>query len=61
MPSAGGHVPTHTVAPACASALAIAKPNPASSATPATNARLPVEIDGEHGRAKERAPRPRSS
>ena len=36
MPSAGGQVPTQTVAPASASALAIAKPNPPSSATPAT-------------------------
>ncbi len=42
MLSAGGHVPTHTVAPASASAFAIAKPNPPSSATPATSARLPV-------------------
>ena len=39
---AGGHVPTQTVAPASASALAIAKPNPPSSATPATSARRPV-------------------
>src|SRR5260221_8528934 len=37
--SAGGQVPTHTVAPASASAFAIAKPNPPSSATPTTNAR----------------------
>src|SRR5579872_3207295 len=42
MPSAGGHVPTHTVAPASARALAMANPNPPSSATPATNARFPV-------------------
>src|SRR5438876_12311573 len=41
MPSVGGHVPTQTVAPASASALAIAKPNPPSSDTPATKARLP--------------------
>src|SRR5438309_1568997 len=38
---AGGQVPAHTVAPASASALAMAKPYPASSATPATRARLP--------------------
>src|SRR5437870_13246726 len=38
---AGGQVPAHTVAPASASALAMAKPYPPSSATPATNARLP--------------------
>src|SRR5690348_13396210 len=38
---AGGQVPVQTVAPASASALAIAKPYPASSATPATRARLP--------------------
>src|ERR1700682_1229885 len=41
MPSAGGHVPTQTVAPASASDLAMAKPKPPSSATPATKARLP--------------------
>ena len=40
--SAGGHVPTHTLAPASASALAMANPNPASSATPATSARRPL-------------------
>src|SRR5713101_2361369 len=39
--SAGGHVPAHTVAPASARALAMAKPYPPSSATPATTARLP--------------------
>src|SRR5690348_5720345 len=39
---AGGHVPAHTVAPASASALAMAKPYPPSSATPATNARFPL-------------------
>src|SRR3954453_6953844 len=43
---AGGHVPTHTLAPASASALAIAKPKPASSATPATNARRPSRSIG---------------
>src|SRR5439155_9031963 len=42
MLSAGGHVATETLAPASASALAIAKPNPPSSATPATSARRPV-------------------
>src|SRR5690349_8018284 len=42
MPSAGGHVPTQTVAPASFRAFAMAKPKPPSSATPATNARLPV-------------------
>ena len=41
MPSAGGHVPTHTAAPASWSAFAIANPRPPSSATPATNARFP--------------------
>src|SRR5690606_36565764 len=41
MPSAGGHVPRQTDAPASASAFAMAKPKPPSSATPATNARLP--------------------
>src|SRR3989441_9269530 len=39
---AGDQVPAHTVAPASASALAIAKPYPPSSATPATNARFPL-------------------
>ena len=42
MLSAGGHVPTQTEAPASNSALAMANPNPASSATPATSARFPV-------------------
>lgn len=42
MLSAGGQVPTTTEAPASASDLAIAKPNPPSSATPATSARRPV-------------------
>src|SRR5688500_17108272 len=41
IPSAGGQVPTHTLAPASARALAMANPKPPSSATPATNARLP--------------------
>lgn len=40
--SAGGHVPTQTLAPASASDFAIAKPKPPSSATPATSARFPV-------------------
>src|SRR5438093_9306946 len=39
--NAGGQVPVQTVAPASASALAMAKPYPPSSATPATRARLP--------------------
>ena len=39
--SAGGHVATHTDAPASASDLAIANPKPPSSATPATSARRP--------------------
>src|SRR6266576_5858941 len=43
MPSAGGQLPTQIAAPASASALAIAKPKPPSSATPATNARFPVK------------------
>src|SRR3954462_2426628 len=38
---AGGQVATHTVAPAAARALAMAKPKPPSSATPATRARRP--------------------
>src|SRR5437667_3109575 len=38
---AGGQVPAHTVAPASASALAMAKPYPPSSATPATRALFP--------------------
>src|SRR5262245_27035607 len=42
MVSAGGQVPTQMLAPASASALAIAKPKPPSSATPAMNARFPV-------------------
>src|SRR5205809_369681 len=46
MPSVGGHVPTQTVAPASASAFAIAKPNPPSSDTPATKARLPFRSIG---------------
>src|SRR6266581_9502086 len=40
--SAGGHVPVHTLAPASASARAMAKPYPPSSATPATRARFPL-------------------
>src|SRR5258708_26134122 len=43
MLSAGGQVPTQTLAPASKSALAMAKPYPASSATPATSARFPVK------------------
>ena len=39
---AGGHVAAKTVAPASASDLAMAKPNPPSSAIPATSARFPV-------------------
>src|SRR6266849_5689646 len=39
--SAGGQVPTQMEAPASAIALAMANPNPPSSATPATSARLP--------------------
>ena len=38
----GDTVATQTVAPASASALAIANPKPSSSATPATRARRPV-------------------
>src|SRR5580692_1062583 len=40
--SAGGQVPTQTVAPASTSAFVIANPYPPSSATPATSARRPV-------------------
>src|SRR4051794_40465989 len=46
MLSAGGHVPTQTLAPASAIAFAIANPKPASSATPATNARRPSRSIG---------------
>src|SRR5918994_1752626 len=46
MPSAGGQLPRQIVAPASASDLAIAKPKPASSETPATRARLPVRSIG---------------
>jgi hypothetical protein len=47
--SAGGQVPTHTDALASASALAIAKPNPASSkCRPRT--RDVLEIDRKHAR-----------
>src|SRR5690349_13024650 len=42
MPSAGGQLPRQMVAPACASAFAMANPKPPSSDTPATSARLPV-------------------
>src|SRR5688572_29620030 len=42
MLSVGGQVPTHTLAPASASAFATANPYPPSSATPATSARRPV-------------------
>ncbi len=42
IPIAGGQVPTVIEAPASARALAIAKPKPPSSATPAMKARLPV-------------------
>src|SRR2546425_12110072 len=60
MPRAGGQVPTQIEAPASASALAIAKPKPPSSATPATNARFPVRSifsigrSPAHGRASPR-------
>src|SRR5688500_6196618 len=54
--SAGSHLPTHTVAPASAMALAIANPKPASSAMPATKALFPLrsigsmaEIEGGKG------------
>src|SRR5437016_2203865 len=40
--SAGGQVPTTMFAPASARDFAIANPNPPSSATPATRARLPL-------------------
>src|SRR3989449_995969 len=46
MRSVGGHVPTQTVAPASASALAIARPTRPSSDTPATKARLPFRSIG---------------
>src|ERR1700690_1499622 len=41
MPSAGGQVPTQMVAPASASALAMANPKPPSSGIPGTKTRLP--------------------
>src|SRR3989440_1959378 len=41
IPSAGGQLPRQMLAPASASALAIARRNPPSSDTPATKARLP--------------------
>src|SRR5216684_3243491 len=44
--SAGGQVPTQMEAPASAIALAMANPNPPSSATPATSARLPERSMG---------------
>src|ERR1017187_8921800 len=43
---AGGQVPTQMLAPASASAFAMANPNPPSSATPATKARLPERSIG---------------
>src|SRR5258706_4504827 len=46
MLSAGGQVPTQIEAPASAIALAMANPNPPSSATPATSARLPERSMG---------------
>ena len=46
MPIAGGQVPTQMLAPASASAFAIANPNPPSSATPATKARFPERSMG---------------
>src|SRR5438128_6460526 len=67
MPSAGGQLPRQTLAPASASALAIAKPNPPSSDTPATKARLPFRsiasiadpspADGRAGPGEPRAER----
>src|SRR2546425_10883377 len=67
MPGVGAHVPTQRVAPASASALAIAKPNPPSSDTPATKARLPLRsmasiadpspADGRAGPGEPRAER----
>src|SRR4051794_21628248 len=42
MPRAGGQLPRQMLAPASASALAMANPNPPSSETPATSARLPI-------------------
>lgn len=49
MPSAGGQVPTEIDAPAVARAFAMANPNPPSSATPATKARLPERSMGSIG------------
>src|SRR2546430_7865469 len=56
MLSAGGQVPTQMEAPASAIALAMAKPKPPSSATPATSARLPERSMGSMS-AISRAPR----
>ena len=50
--SAGGQVPTQTLAPASARSFAIAKPKPPSSATPATNARLPLKSIFNMARSK---------
>ena len=50
MLSAGGHVPTHTLAPASASALAIANPNPRVVGHAGDEGALAREIDVEHGR-----------
>src|SRR2546425_9116168 len=67
MRSVGAQVPTKRVAPASAGALAIAKPNPPSSDTPATKARLPFRsiasiadpspADGRAGPGEPRAER----
>ena len=48
MPSAGGQVPTHTLAPASASALAMAKPKPAVVGDARDERALALEIDAEH-------------
>src|SRR5438874_12398262 len=55
MPNAGGQVPTQMVAPASASDLAMAKPKPPSSATPATSARFPRRSMASMARTIDRA------
>src|SRR5438270_7124949 len=55
MPNAGGQVPAMMVAPASASDLAMAKPKPPSSATPATSARFPRRSMASMARTIDRA------
>ena len=50
MLSAGGHVPTHTLAPASASALAIANPKPGVVGHARDERAAAGQIDVEHAR-----------